>query len=135
MKRIGIDPGTKTGVACWDSQSREFDYIRTMTIVTAMRLVESEVSQGQEVEVFYEDARLRRWFGNKGTEALQGAGAIKRESGIWEEFLLELGVEFHKIPPAANATKLDAATFKQTTKYQGRTSEHGRDAAMLVYER
>ena len=29
--------------------------------------------------------------------------------------------------------KLDAAAFKRLTSWQGRTSEHGRDAAMLVW--
>lgn len=50
-------------------------------------------------------------------------------------FCEELGVECRKIAPKHNTTKLSASQFKVLTGWQGRTSDHARDAAMLVFGR
>ena len=81
-----------------------------------------------------EDARQRRWLGNKGREALQGAGSIKRDATIWEDFLTDKKIPFEMVAPSRNSTKLSAEVFKRLTGWQGRTSEHSRDAAMLVFK-
>lgn len=136
---IGIDPGTHTGVAVWDKTSRRIDVVDTMTITRALELVAANVELckafGGEVVVFMEDARKRTWFGNAGRAKLQGAGSIKRDCAIWETFCEELGVECRKIAPKNNYTKLTAKQFKTLTNWAGRTSDHSRDAAMLVFGR
>lgn len=136
---IGIDPGTHTGVAIWDKTSRRLELVDTMTITKAIELVKANVeltkSFGGEVVVFIEDARKRTWFGSANREKLQGAGSVKRDCSIWETFCEELGVECRKIAPKHNATKLSASQFKVLTNWAGRTSEHSRDAAMLVFGR
>ena len=136
---IGIDAGTHTGVAVWNSREQRLDLIDTMTITQAMDYVRGErmrgLAYGFEVVVCMEDARLRNWFGNAGREKLQGAGSVKRDCAIWETFCKELGVECRKIAPKNNTTKLSAAQFRILTHWGGRTSEHSRDAAMLVYGR
>ena len=136
---IGIDPGTHTGVAVWDKTSRRLDVVDTMTITRALELVTANVELckafGGEVVVFIEDARKRSWFGFSGREKLQGAGSVKRDCSIWETFCDELGVECRKIAPKHNATKLSPSQFRVLTHWHGRTSEHSRDAAMLVFGR
>lgn len=139
---IGIDPGTHTGVAIWSKTERMLWMVDTMTITQAMKTVEDYVCafdpKGNklfEVVVFIEDARKRTWFGSSNREKLQGAGSVKRDCAIWETFCKELGVECVKIPPKRNATKLKDGQFKLLTGWHGRTSEHGRDAAMLVFGR
>lgn len=136
---IGIDPGTHTGVAVWDKTSRRLEVVDTMTITRALELVTANVELckafGGEVVVFIEDARKRSWFGLSGCEKLQGAGSVKRDCAIWETFCEELGVECRKIAPKHNTTKLSPSQFKVLTNWQGRTSEHSRDAAMLVFGR
>lgn len=136
---IGIDPGTHTGVAVWSKNERRLEVVDTMTITRALELVTSNVELckafGGEVVVFIEDARKRSWFGFSGREKLQGAGSVKRDCAIWETFCKELGVECRKVAPKHNTTKLTAEQFKVLTSWQGRTSEHSRDAAMLVYGR
>jgi hypothetical protein len=37
------------------------------------------------------------------------------------------------VAPKNAITKMKAEYFRQLTGYKGKTSEHGRDAAMLVY--
>jgi len=133
---VGVDPGVKTGVAVWDRKRKKFQHIMTTTITYALGYVSSLIdNEGRgSVEVRYEDARKRKWFGRKGREALQGAGSIKRDCSIWEEYLTANDINHKAIAPQANTTKLSAAQFEKMTGYKLRTSEHARDAAMLVYQ-
>lgn len=131
---IGLDTGTHTGFAVWDKGKKQLIELSTLKIHRAMDRVR-ELSVSDEIVVYFEDARLRTWFGNAGREALQGAGSVKRDCSIWEDFLTDLGVEWHAVAPKNNATKLNASFFEKITGWKGRTSEHARDAAMLVFNR
>lgn len=132
---IGIDPGANTGYATWDVLAREFGMLATMKAWSAMWHVQQLHSAGGIRMVVIEDARLRIWFGTKGREALQGAGAIKRECTLWSEMLGDLGIPFLCVKPAAGQTKYTAEAFARLTGWTGRTSEHARDAGMLVWGR
>jgi predicted ATPase len=88
-----------------------------------------------QVMVYFEDARMRTWFGTKGKESLQGAGSIKRDCQRWEEWLKHHNIPHVGVSPKNNKTKLTAEQFKRITKWEGRSNEHGRDAAMLIYGR
>ena len=129
---IGIDPGAHTGIAVWDRGKKELVFIKTMMIHQAMKFI-LEYST-EDILVRFEDARLRNWFGTAGREQLQGAGSIKRDCTIWEDFLKENGILYEAIPPRNNCTKLSSIQFKKITGYSEKTNEHGRDAAMLVYK-
>lgn len=134
MLYIGLDTGTHTGFAVWDKDKRQLTELSTLKIHRAMDRVK-ELSYSNDIVVYFEDARLRTWFGSAGREALQGAGSVKRDCSIWEDFLTDLGVEFHPVAPKNNSTKLNASFFSKITGWEGRTSEHARDAAMLVFNR
>ena len=133
--QIGIDPGVNTGIAVWDTEQKSFIAIQTLKIHEAMRIIEMTIqNNGKEnVRVRFEDARLRTWFGKSGREQLQGAGSVKRDSKIWDDFLQDQGVEFQPVAPRANTTKTDQKQFQRITGYRERTSNHARDAAMLVF--
>lgn len=134
MIYIGIDPGVNTGVAVWNSDTKKFYAIESMSILDAMYIVNDQHC-GCKVTVIIEDARQRKWFGKSGKERLQGAGSIKRDCQIWEDFLKANEILHYWVAPKNNKTKMDATTFKNMTKYFGRTNEHGRDAATLVFGR
>ena len=137
MFYIGIDPGTHTGVAVWDCRERRFRSLETLWIHDALFYVKrlSEEYRGQ-IQVVFEDARQRKWYGKGNTNAkLQGAGSVKRDCSIWEDFCKDYGIPFRAIPPVKGATKITPEYFKLISHYQGRTSEHSRDAAMLVIGR
>jgi hypothetical protein len=131
---IGLDTGVNTGISVWDSAKKEFLLIETTTIHRAMDWVK-QYNDRQETFVRFEDARLRKWFGNAGREQLQGAGSIKRDAKIWEDFLKDIKCPFEAVAPKNNRTKLDADTFKKITKWEKQTNVHGRDSAMLVFQR
>lgn len=132
---IGIDPGVNTGVAVYAPKSGEL-LLYTMKIHEAMELIGDLRRRLRSVDgllVRFEDARQRNWFGKAGREQLQGAGSIKRDCKIWEDWLKDKEIPFEMVAPKNNRTKLGAEQFAKLTGYSGRCSEHSRDAAMLVY--
>lgn len=133
MLHIGIDTGVHTGIAYWNDKDKCFDLIKTVKIHQAMEMILGLVKHRTDIKIRFEDARQRKWFGNAGREQLQGAGSIKRDCGIWEDFLKDLDLEFEMVAPKHNTTKLNEKMFEKITGYKGRTSEHSRDAAMLVF--
>lgn len=135
---IGIDPGTHTGVAVWDTREGKFLSLETLPIHRALSMVMGwRCKVGvKDIQVVFEDARQRTWFGHGDTDAKkQGAGSVKRDCSIWEDFCKDNCIPFWAKPPVKGATKVSADYFKMVSHYQGRTSEHSRDAAMLVIGR
>lgn len=140
---VGLDPGVHTGLAIWSRTDRKLVDVQTTTITAAMAMVKMMADFGSLHSVVFEDARLRKWFGEadarhrrSGAGIREGVGSVKRDCSIWEEFLSGLeGVPFKPVSPQSKGAKLDAAQFAKLTGWAGRTSEHGRDAAMLVWKR
>jgi len=137
MKYIGIDTGVNTGFAVWDTKTQTFECVDCVKIHEAMHRV-AHLAKTNDVEVRFEDARQRRWIPDthnirREMGRRQGAGSVKRDSGIWQDFLQDIGVSFTMRAPRYNCTKLSAEAFRSLTKWQKRTNEHGRDAAMLVF--
>lgn len=138
MIYIGIDTGVHTGFAMYDSSTKSLQDVETLKIHDAMFLVKEAYDMHQDnLFVRVEDARKRTWFGfhsaKEDRARLQGAGSVKRDCQIWDDYLKALGVRYEMVAPKNNATKLKAESFRALTKYDGKTNEHGRDAAMLVY--
>lgn len=133
MKRIGIDVGVFTGFA--RSYNGELCDVKSCTTVEAQSELLEYCKNRREpgnVIVYVEDARLRKWV-TGGREKLQGAGAIKIQCKLWEEWLTYHEFEFVLVAPKDNITKLSAEKFKQITGWDARTNQHGRDAAMLIF--
>ena len=139
MLKIGIDTGVNTGFAV--VRNVKLESVECLQIHQALERVKGFLEAGEDVKVFVEDARQRKWIpSQRGREVLQGVGSVKRDALIWEDFLKDLvnqygeaRVSFRMMPPKSNKTKLDAAPFQRLTGWEGRTNVHGRDAAMLVY--
>ena len=107
---IGIDPGTHTGVAVWETRSGRFLNLETLPIHQAMDIVRywNGVTDG-DIQVVFEDARQRKWFGRGDASAkAQGAGSVKRDCSIWEDFCKDYGIPYWAKPPVKGATKVSA---------------------------
>jgi hypothetical protein len=136
--KIGIDTGTNTGIAIWDSSEGYFRSIETVKIHVAMAMVKAYIRQfPDDVHVYVEDARKATYGrSNKADYAkAQGAGSIKRDASIWDDFLTDLGVSFEMVRPQKAKTKTPSAYFQKLTGWQGRTSSHARDAALIVFKK
>ena len=137
---VGLDPGVHTGVAVWDTVSRTILDIRCSGIVDAMEYLRRlKEARGIGLVVF-EDARQRKWIPREKDLSqfrgrAMGAGSVKRDCSIWEEWCKYNRIDCVKTPPRPGMTKLTDAYFRGITGYDRRTNEHGRDAAMLVFGR
>ena len=140
MYCFGIDPGKHTGIAVWDTETQDFIRVDTLSIHQALLFVYEFQTLRSKTRVYFEDARQRKWLPKDATSSeyrghLMGAGSVKRDSVIWQDALTDWGIPFEMVPPRPGATKWDAATFARITGYKGRTSNHARDAALLVFGR
>jgi len=140
MYVVGLDPGMHTGLAVWDTTSRQFLDIRCSGIVAAMDYLEELRRELGIGLVVFEDARQRTWIPRerdirqvKGRA--MGAGSVKRDCSIWEEWCEARSIQYIATRPKPGMTKLTDAKFRGITGYDRRTNEHGRDAAMLVFQR
>ncbi|RKD18995.1 hypothetical protein BCY91_14050 [Pelobium manganitolerans] len=129
---IGIDPGVKTGIAVYSKKEKKLLELHTVRIHRAFEIV---TDMGAHIEmVRIEDARQRKWLGSGDAEAKkQGAGSVKRDCKIWEDFLQDKAIPFQMTSPGKVKTKISTGYFKALTGWQGVTSNHARDAAMLVW--
>lgn len=129
---IGIDPGKKTGYAAYNSRAKELTTVVSCPIFIAMEKVRvwERIAKGKFF-VIVEDARKRPPDKEWGLERLQGAGSIKRDSAIWEEFLTYYDIP-HQMKAPRN-TNIKAKPFQMLTGYTERIDQHARDAAMIVY--
>lgn len=130
---IGIDTGVKTGFAY--SEDGQLQDVSTETILTAQdrALTLLDFVGHDELLVCIEDVRQRKWVDPRaGRERLQGIGSVKRDCSIWQEFCERHDIKHLLIPPANISTKLSAKKFKEITGWDKRTSEHGRDAGMMI---
>lgn len=127
---IGIDPGVNTGYAEWDTVSRKLLAVETLSLHQALFRIHDSP---HTCRVRFEDARLRTWFGTAGREVLQGVGAVKAHCKIWQDFCDDFGIQWEGVKPQKGLTKWSAEQFVRVTGWKGRTSEHSRDAACLVF--
>lgn len=140
MLVVGIDPGLHTGLAVWDTSHRQFLDIRCSGIVDAMRYLLALQGENKIGLIVFEDARKRKWIPREKNLSefrgrAMGAGSVRRDSAIWEEYCRTYAVPFVMVAPRPGMTKLTDTYFQGITGYDRRTNEHGRDAAMLVFGR
>ena len=131
---IGIDCGVNTGFAIWDSQEKKFTNIATIKIHTALFWIKLNTDLSN-CKIIVEDARKRKWYGKDSEQKQQGAGSVKRDCKIWEDFLTEIGADFVMVHPIKGGTKIDKERFKKITGWNLSTSSHSRDASLLVFQK
>lgn len=138
---IGLDPGKNTGIAIWNTVTQSFETVDTVLIHEALLVIwDRWTHYDEEMRVYFEDARKRQYLPREASASeyrgkLMGAGSVKRDSVIWQDALTDWGIPFEMVPPRPGMTKWTAETFARVTGYKGRTSNHARDAALLVYGR
>lgn len=108
MIHIGIDTGTHTGFAVWDSEKRQLLEIATLTITQAMERVliyrNIALETGHEIELTLRMPDCGNGTAIRGREKLQGAGAVKRDAHIWEDWCWENEINYRMVAPKDNIT-------------------------------
>jgi len=134
---IGIDTGVKTGYA--HSIDGVLQEVSTQTILSAQdkvhRIFEEARASDITFAVCIEDVRKRTWVDPRiGKERLKGIGSVTRDCSIWQEFCERYDIPYLLVAPANIDTKRNAKDFKMITGWTARTSEHARDAGMMIYK-
>lgn len=137
MILIGIDTGVKTGYA--HSIDGIFQEITTETILSAQdkihKIHEEAKLSDIVLVVCIEDTRKRKWVDPRiGKERMKGIGSVNRDCSIWQEFCERYAIRYLLIPPSHIETKLKAKAFADRTGWTARTSEHARDAGMIIHK-
>ena len=148
---IGIDPGVKTGIAIWRTSPPALLDVATADFFGTCRMLSKVIDPTRKtnVTVVIEDPNLiegvyrqrvaavikSRQFHQMQTllKIAQNVGMNKRDAQLLIQYCESLGFRVIKVKPTN--TKRTAKEFKQLTKYSVTTSQHARDAAMLVFGR
>lgn len=132
---IGIDTGVSTGIAVWSATEKKLLKVETTKIHKAMEIVRHYHEINGNIHVKVEDARKRKFFGGYTAKDMaarkQGAGSVKRDASVWEDYLKDLGCSFEMRIP--RDTKISEQMFHKLTGWTKRISNHARDAAMMVF--
>lgn len=138
MFHIGIDPGQHTGFAVWCRSTKALS-CKTLDFWQVVK--ELEALKEDITQVRIEDPNLNRPTFSKGIQGArqrekisQNVGENKAHAKLLIAYCELLNIPVVPVKPTKHSrTKVKADAFKQMTGYTGKTSEHARDAALLVF--
>lgn len=139
---IGIDPGINNGVCLViDSKIEVLVTLHFWQVIEVLSSFKKPNDNDMDVHVYLEYPNYNKpTFQKKGADTQaavnkisQNVGGNKAYAHLIYTFCVKEGISVTRVKPTSK--KLDAATFAKITKYTGRTSQHARDAAMLIYGR
>ncbi len=148
---IGVDPGSITGVCVWDPDRQKILDMQSMSHVEFMEwiiigdgvyhMVVAIENPNLNQPVFMTKEETGIIFGRDRIQSdtalrillrrAQNIGMNKQIAKTFMEFMESKGIAFVPIRPFRK--KMDAEQFKNLTKWEGRTNQHNRDAAILVF--
>jgi len=136
---IGIDPGVKTGIAIFDCEERKLIGCDTKKIHQALQWV-SSLSGMYQGRILIRIENAKTWVKFKRTSRatadskLKGAGSIRRDCTIWEDYCNDMKIPYELVPLGKVRMKMDAGEFQAMTGWKKLTSSHARDAGCLVWD-
>ncbi len=138
---IGIDPGRQTGFAVWQRRLGQFAELTSVDFWSAVeRLSDYYHRFGSGLLVVVEDPgknkpvfaeRLEGSSVRASLRRAQNVGMNKEHARLLIEFCEMRGIAVRKVRPTRKKWNADA--FRRMTGYDGRTSQHARDAGRLVF--
>jgi len=130
---IGIDPGKNTGFAAYDTEEKAFVMCNTYSFWETIELLEHYRPKGvcayielpKTKHVWHSGAKNQ----NAKNRTAVNVGSVIREAELIVEWLEREEVEHKTVAPKG---KVNDAVFRKLTGWPGRTSQHARDAGMLL---
>lgn len=136
---IGIDPDVeKSGIAVWDSELKQFDFIQRLTFWQIIDVIDA---YSEPIEVVIEAGWLSKksnWHGNTkqskqvGETIAKNVGRNHQIGILLEQYCKLSNIRCLLMPPRG---KVIESTFVNLTKWDSKTNQDERDAAMLVWQR
>lgn len=134
---IGLDAGVTTGVCVFDRRTRSISKLFSSSFWEAYAWI-LQTFDPAETLIVVEKPRKNFVYDRNAkqesrvlTKIAFNAGENNREATLLIDGLEKAGFEVKTHTP--DKEKWDAATFRQFTRMAGRTNEHERDAARLVW--
>ncbi len=136
---IGIDPGVNTGIAVKHKEGELV--LTTVTFWETIIELNANTVKGRKLLVVIEDPNLNRpTFAKKGVSAgeIKKFGKVSQNVGM-NKMMARLLIEYcelNKIPVQTvrpKTAKWTAEALKAYTGYVGKSSQHARDAAKLIF--
>ena len=139
MYLIGIDPGVSTGFAI--ARDGKIINVKTVDFWDCIKLLRDMQNMG--IVVYVENPNVNKpVFYKRGAtntammqRVAQNVGSNKRDAQLIIEFCHRNGIDVRPQAPQRGSKDVDAKYFQLLTGYTGSTSQHGRDAAMLIVGR
>lgn len=130
--QIAIDPGTHTGLAI--AYLGVLEVVRTCTFWEAAQiLADMRYKNDIPIELIIEDPRgIYVPPGQRNPQRIKGVGSVERDAKLWIEYAQHYGIPYRTVKPG-RYREIDADTFRKWTGWTGRTSEHARAAAMMIW--
>jgi hypothetical protein len=133
---IGIDGGRKTGVAVFCRASKSFVSIETLDFWKAHDYILANFTPETAeivIEKLNERAALYARTSNKARDKIAAnVGSVRRETSLLIERFISKGFTV-RTPAPVRAAKWTAKDLKRFTGWTKQTSEHGRDAARIIF--
>jgi hypothetical protein len=138
---LGIDPGTTTGLAGYVPAENRLAFVGSASPLAVLKRIERWAVEGLLLGAYVEDARALPVYARHRSKGRGERDRVARSVGR-VDLLTDLYLaclEAHGIPTQpvqpVRSKKWDAEALRRVTGYEGRTNEHGRDAARIVHGR
>ena len=136
MNVIGIDPGVNMGVAIYEDGN-----LIDLLTVEPLGLVDIiNAYAAHPLFIAFEDSRLQShvWLPSqtKGVAAniARKVGMVDAWCYMIERLCESYDVAYMRVSPKAKGMKVDAELFKKLTRWDKRSNQHERDAAMVAWQ-
>lgn len=148
---IGLDPGKSTGFCLYDKSMKKImklctlDFWQIFDFVKELELIFSTMNFKGKLSFVIENSSLNKpTFAKAGDgkelsrqKISRNVGMNQRESVLLIEGIRRLGYEVKEVTPSKKSAykgKITVPMFKAMTGWKGTSSQHARDAAMLVIQ-
>ncbi len=148
---IGLDPGKSTGVCLYDKSQKviimldTLDFWEVFDLIKELSFIHSHIDHQGKLSFVIENSSLNKpTFAKAGDgkeltrqKISRNVGMNQRESVLLIEGIRRLGYEVKEVTPSKKSAytgKITVPMFKAMTGWKGTSSQHARDAAMLVIQ-
>ena len=142
---LGIDPGADTGLAGYVPGDRGrtgvLAFVRSASPLGTVRLLETWAAEGRLLGAVLEDSRhapLYHRHRSKGRgerdRIARSVGRVDQLIDLYLALLSALDVPVQTVEPV-RAAKWSADDLRRITGFDGRSNQHGRDGARIVFSR
>lgn len=132
---LGVDPGIISGISIYDREIKKLIVVTSCTLHELFDII--RLRKNEDIEVFIENPNTWIGFGNKkaSDSKLQGAGAVKQTYRHIIEFLNDNDIPFTPTKLQGTLKKVTHEYFVKLTAWDGKSNSHGRDAALMVFNK